>query len=640
MINPAYISKSSAQPRAGALLSFKLTFIENMKSIFFRGVLTALALMLCFGTAVAQKFAILSDIHVTPGNANEAKLKEAVAEINSSDVDYVIVSGDLTNEGSDEQLYNVKSILDGLTKTYYIIPGNHENNWSQSACKTFNDIWGTDRFVFTVGDLVVVGMNCGPFMKMGDGHIKQEDLIWLDQTLAEKAKPGMKVLSINHYPILDDLDNYRDYVEILKKYPVVTHQCGHYHRWRLYETDGINGLIVRALDMGKGDYGYTLLDVDLKSEWIHVYNKALGSGTVPMYAYKVNTDYYDGNPTEPAWSKTDKRFTVEKVYADNATIFTRVGLDDNNIYFGNSLGVCKALDKHTHKVKWEYQTAAMLYSRPAIDKKYVVLPTADRRLVWLDKRTGKEVYAFNADGPYVADGVIDNGILYQGGYKTFQAWNVAKHKLIWRYDSINNYCQAAPVVDGGDVIFGAWDTYLRSLNRKNGKLQWKWNNGKNVNLYSPGNVVPVVTADKVVIVAPDRVATAVGRTDGKQIWREKNENKVRESLGRSEDGKVAYGKTMDGDLVAMSTEGSNYKLLWKTDLGLGYEHAPCIVMEHNGFVYAGSRHGRLSIVDAASHQLVVSAPVGSSEVNGFEVDANGDVYCSLIEGTIFKITRK
>ena len=131
------------------------------------------------------RLAILSDVHVTPGNANEGKLREAVAEINATDVDAVMMTGDLTNEGSDEQLLNVKGILDGITHPLYVIPGNHENNWSQSACKTFNDLWGSDRFVFTVGNLVVVGMNCGPFMKMGDGHIKQEDLLWLDSTLKQ-----------------------------------------------------------------------------------------------------------------------------------------------------------------------------------------------------------------------------------------------------------------------------------------------------------------------------------------------------------------------------------------------------------------------------------------------------------------------
>ena len=75
--------------------------------------------VLCGIMLHAQKFAILSDIHVTPGNANETKLKAAVEEINSSDVDYVLITGDLTNEGSDEQLRNVKSIFDRITKPQY-----------------------------------------------------------------------------------------------------------------------------------------------------------------------------------------------------------------------------------------------------------------------------------------------------------------------------------------------------------------------------------------------------------------------------------------------------------------------------------------------------------------------------------------
>ncbi len=589
------------------------------------------------------KLAILSDVHVTPGNANEGKLREAVAEINAADVDAVMLTGDLTNEGSDEQLRNIKGILDAITHPFYIIPGNHENNWSQSACKTFNDLWGSDRFVFTVDNLVVVGMNCGPFMKMGDGHIKQEDLLWLDSTLNAMVKPGMRVLSVNHYPILDDLDNYRAYVDILKKYPVITHQCGHYHSWRLYETDGINGLMVRALDMGGGNYGYTLMTIDLDRQWIYVYNKVIGKEPQQMYAYHINLDYYTPQLPEIAFVPEFEyqqrlKFRINRVLADNASIFTRVGTDDKNLYFGNSLGYCKAVDKQTGDLRWQYKTDAMLFSRPAVSGKYVILPTSDKRLVWIDKQTGKAKWQYNADGPYVADGVVKDGVLYQGGFKTFQAWDVKRHRLLWHYDSINNYCQAAPVVDGNDVIFGAWDTNLRSINRRTGKLNWQWNNGKSANLYSPGNVVPVVTPERVIIVAPDRVTTAIDRRDGSQVWREKNDNKVRESLGRSADGNVSYAKTMDGELVAMST-GDRYEFLWKVDLGFGYEHAPCIVLEHDGFIYCGSRRGLLAVVDAATHQLVFTSKLGSSEFNGFEVDNNGDIYCSLIEGTIFRIAK-
>lgn len=595
------------------------------------------AIVLAMG-AHAQKFAILSDIHVTPGNANEAQLRKAVAEINASDADACIMTGDLTNEGSDEQLLNVKAIFDQVTKPFYVIPGNHESTWSQSACKTFCDLWGQDRFVFEMGDLLVVGMNCGPFMKMGDGHIKQEDLIWLDKTLSERVKPGTKVLSINHYPLLDDLDNYKDYVNVLRKYPVITHQSGHYHRWKQYETLGIMGVMVRALDMGKNDYGYTILNVDLKRDFIHVYNKRIGHDAELMYAYKTNTNF-DSFPVTSKEQTVPEGFSVKKLFADNATIFTRLGVDDKNVYFGNSLGYCKAIDKVTAQVKWEYKTGAMLFARPAVDKKYVVLPTADRRLVWLDKNTGKEVWAHNADGPYVADGEVRGGVLYQGGYKTFQAWDINKKKLKWEYTDINNYCQAAPVLYGADVIFGAWDTNLRSLNSVNGKLNWSWNNGNSANLLSPGNVVPAVNAEKVMVVAPDRVATAVDRKTGKQIWREKNENKVRESLGMSCDGKVAYAKTMDGELVAMSLEGNEYKLLWKVDMGMGYEHAPCIIIERDGYVYAGSRHGTLAVVDSKKHELVFTYSMGSSEVNGFDVDAQGNIYCSLIEGVVYKISR-
>ncbi len=584
------------------------------------------------------RLAILSDVHVTPGNANEGKLREAVAEINAAGVDAVMLTGDLTNEGSDEQLTNVKSILDGITHPLYVIPGNHENNWSQSACKTFNDLWGSDRFVFSVGNLLVVGMNCGPFMKMGDGHIKQEDLLWLDSTLTAMVKPGMRVLSVNHYPILDDLDNCRAYVDILKKYPVITHQCGHYHTWRLYETDGINGVMVRALDMGGGNYGYTLMTIDLDRNWIYVYNKVIGKDPEVMFSYRINLEYY--TPQLPQHDyQVPPQFSVQRVVADNASIFTRVGVDNKNLYFGNSLGYCKAVDKTTGALRWQYKTDAMLFSRPAVSDKYIILPTSDKRLVWLDKKSGKQRWEYAADGPYVADGIVRGGVLYQGGFKIFQAWDVKRHRLLWQYDSINNYCQAEPVLDGSDVIFGAWDTYLRCLDKHNGALRWQWNNGRNVNLYSPGNVVPVVTSERVVIVAPDRFTTALDRRNGQEQWREKNENKVRESLGQSADGKMAYAKTMDGELVAMGT-GDKYDFLWKVDLGFGYEHAPCIVLEHDGFIYCGSRRGMLAVVNAATHQLEFTYPLGSSEVNGFEVDERGDIYCSLIEGTIWRITRK
>ena len=587
-------------------------------------------------TVFATKIAILSDTHVTPGNPNSEKLAEAVDEINKSDNQIVVVSGDLTNEGSDVQLNYVKSILDKIQKPSYIIPGNHENNWSESACKTFNDLWGNDRFITEVDSLIIVGINCGPYMKMGDGHIKQEDLIWLNDTLTAKCTAGKRVLSINHYPILPDLDNYKDYIEVLNKFPVIGHICGHYHQFKYYKSCGIDALMCRALDMGKKDYGYTILEISADS--VKQFDKQIGKLPQLMNAYKINIQkeemadtaevQYDPYPT-----------VVKEIYQDNASIFTRVGLDEENIYFGNSLGYVKALNKETGKEIWKYKTNASQFSRPAVASNFVIVPTADKRLLWLDKKTGKLLKEVLTKGPFVADGVIMDNVLYQGGDKTFQAWNLKDNTLLWEYDSINNYCQAEPVIDGDDVIFGAWDTNLRCLDRKTGKLKWQWNNGKKANMLGPGNCIPVVTKEKVIIVAPDRYMTALDRKTGKEIWRS-NKYKVRESLGHSANNKVAYAKTMDGLIIAVSTEGNEFKPLWVVDAGFGYEHAPCGIVEKNGIVYAGSRNGKIIAIDAKKQKTLWDLKVGSSEVNGWEVDKKGNLYISLIEGAIWSITPK
>ncbi|MGN1245687.1 MAG: PQQ-binding-like beta-propeller repeat protein [Muribaculaceae bacterium] len=612
--------------------------MKLLHNICFRLFTAALVMLSVSINASAVKIAVLADVHVSPGSKNEAKLREAVAEINAGDAKLVIVAGDLSDEGSDIQLTNVKSILDGVSKPIYVIPGNHENNWSQSACKTFNDLWGNDRFVTETDSLVIVGINCGPYMKMGDGHIKQEDLSWLDKTLAERTRSGKRVLSVCHYPIMPDLDNCNDYVAVLQKYPIVSHICGHYHTFKYYKRGDINALMCRSLDMRNGNYGYSILDIDNDS--VRLFDKKLGIDPVKVIAYKVDVDIAPltiANADDS--SELPDNVKISLIHRDEASIFTRVGVDNDNIYFGNSLGYAKSVNIATGKVNWTYKTDASLFSRPAVAKNSVIIPTADKRLVWLNKKSGKTEFVWNANGPYVADGIIRGNILYQGGSKTFQAWDVKKHKLIWHFDSIFNYCQAEPAIDGKNIAFGAWDTYLRLLDTSNGKLLWKWNNGKNINLFSPGNCVPVITHDKVIIVAPDRYMTAIDRNSGRQIWRN-NDFKYRESLGVSADGKTAYAKTMDGEIVAVSTEGNEFKLLWKIDAELGYEHAPCLVVESKGIVFLGSLHGVVVAIDPVAQTTLWRYRLGNSQFNGWDIDAKGNLYTSLIEGTVWRISIK
>lgn len=588
----------------------------------------------------AQRIAVLSDIHVTPGNENDRQLRLAVEEINRGGFDYVVLNGDHSNEGSDVELANVKSIMDGITAPLAVLPGNHEDTWSQSATKTFVDIWGNDRFLATVGpdSLVIVGINCGPYMKMGDGHVKQEDLHWLRAELQKATEKGRRILSFNHYPLREnDLDNWREYVQLLQEFPVIGHINGHYHSWQEYRAGGIPAVMTRALDMRDGTYGYAIVEVT--PDWVLVYNKNVGQDKPePKFAFAtthVNKDVAD-HSTE--WTAPEG-FEVHKLWTDSASIFTRLGIDDERVYFGNSLGQARAIDKNTGAEQWSIPTGASLFGRPVPGAgRRVMVPTATGILL-VDRATGRVVKELpSKEGPYVADGITDpaTGHYLLGGYKRFERRR-SDGRSVWTYDSIFNYCQAAPVLDGNDLFFGAWDTNLRCLDARTGRLRWTWNNGRTANMLGPGNVVPVVTPERVYIVAPDRYMTAIDRTTGKTLWRD-NSHRYRESLGRSADGKRVYAKTMDGELVAVDATSPEFKELWTLDMGLGYDHAPCIVAESDGVVYAGSRRGILTAVDPSVPAVLWQLPIGVSEINGIDVDsATGDVYVSLIEGTIFKV---
>ena len=612
----------------------------------FRKLITPLLFSsLLFGAvqdADALKFTILSDIHVTPGNECEKQMMYAIDEINSNDSEFVVVSGDLSNEGSDVELYNVKRLFDLIKKPLYVLPGNHEDNWSQSALKTFNDIWNDDRFVFEKDNMVFIGINCGPYMKMGDGHIKQEDLIWLDSQLSKRVTPGKLVVSINHYPITKDLDNWQDYISILQKYPTIVHICGHYHTYKQYRSGDIDAVICRALDMRHSQLGYGYSTMDIKNDSVYLYDKQIGKAEKLRYSFKQVKKHPKYKYEKEAKNIIPANMDIKCVYRDSASIFTRVSIDKSNVYFGNSLGEVKAVNKNNGELVWKFKTRASLFSRPALTSKYIIIPTADKRIIWADKKTGRIIKENDSEGPYVADGVISSNHLYQGGYKKFECWDVNTGNRAWVNNELNNYCQAACVIDNNDVIFGAWDTYLRCLDKKTGKLKWKWNNGVNYNMLGPGNCVPVVNKERVFIVAPDRFMTVLDRQTGKQIWRTDFDKKyrVRESLGFSEDKKLIYAKTMDGQLLAVSATANEPKVEFVVDLTFGYEHTPCLVVEKDGIIYCGSKTGLLAAVDKQTKSLLWTYKLGTSALNGFEINQDGYVYASLIDGSIWKFKKK
>ena len=74
------------------------------------------------------KFVHLSDTHI--GSATGADdLRRTVKDINDNkEIQFVIITGDITEFGSDEEIKLAKQILDNLNKPWHIVPGNNDSN--------------------------------------------------------------------------------------------------------------------------------------------------------------------------------------------------------------------------------------------------------------------------------------------------------------------------------------------------------------------------------------------------------------------------------------------------------------------------------------------------------------------------------
>ena len=88
------------------------------------------AISFCYGQA-PLKFVHLSDTHI--GSLTGADdLRKTVQDINQdTSIQFIIISGDITEFGSDNEIQLAKQILDSFKKPWYIVPGNHDGNWSE-----------------------------------------------------------------------------------------------------------------------------------------------------------------------------------------------------------------------------------------------------------------------------------------------------------------------------------------------------------------------------------------------------------------------------------------------------------------------------------------------------------------------------
>ncbi len=622
-------------------------------------LMTLSAVLLMSGMAVrtvsAQekpiRFAFITDNHYSVGSTSIQNLRDCIDDINGLDsIDFVVLGGDLTDFGSDEEIAGVKSELDRLGRKYYVVAGNHDAKWSESGCNTFKNVFGYEQFEFEKDGWRFIGSGCGPDMRMAPALLPKESMVWL-----ENLEPGKKSIFFNHYPQDTSVLNYFDVTRILKEKGVRFEIGGHWHQNRALNYDGIPAVLGRSALAAGGVPGYNVFEI--KDDHISVSERRVYKHTTvqlpPWYELDLkplrDTVHYDahGIPDSYPWMRydvNDEYPCVKDIWSisDSGNIVAGFARSGDVAYYTTSSGSLRSISLKDGSRLWSRDFPGKIFSTPAVEGKYLVFGCTDGHIYAVNAKNGKEIWKVKAEKSVLASPVIFDGKVFIGASDgKFRALGLKDGSPVWTFSGVEGFVECRAFVDEDQVVFGSWGNTLYSLDTRTGDLQWTWKIKKSSRMLSPAAVWPVKSAGRIFVAVPDRRTYAIDAATGEEIF---HADGGRESVGLSEDGGTVYVKTMYGTAYAFRADvdfkGGELPLdlqLWRVKDRSGYEISPTPIVERRGTVMIPTDKGNLLALSAEDGSFLWAHKYSVALVNPLEVwEDKGRTFilASTMDGTV------
>jgi outer membrane protein assembly factor BamB/Icc-related predicted phosphoesterase len=585
------------------------------------------------------RFAHVTDTHVG-GSTGAEDLLQTVEDINQlTDVDFMILSGDVTEFGSEEELIEAKSIFSKLTKPCYVTPGNHDSKWSESGNNDFVRIFGAEGFSFEKNGFLFIGTASGPNMRMAPGLVPREQMVFLDSTLVNMKNPDQPIIFVNHYPLDESLSNWYEVIDLLKTRNIQVSLLGHGHNNKLFNFEGIPGVMGRSNLRAKNEIGgYNIVTVT--KDTIFYAERTPGVETKPVWC-KIPVVLKKFSQDTAKWARPD--FSINAKYPqikekwqfqDKSDIGTGIAFSGKIAVYANAGGEIVAVNKNSGKTIWRFQTSGKIYSTPAIGSNLVVCASTDQNIYCLNLKSGKVVWKLTSKRPIVASPVIDRETVFIGSSEgVFRAIDLKSGMLKWQFDQVKNFVESKPLVYEGVVYFGSWGNAFYALDQLSGKLLWKREKYAN-RMLSPAAVWPVAANGKVFFVAPDRRMTALDAKTGAEIW-DSGQYSCRESIGISKDGKLVYIKNMtEGNFLAFSTSAKEQSLVWDCPADLGYEIAPSPITENEKLIFVPTTNGTVVAIDKITHQVAWKYKLSNALINAIQPVGENRILVTILDGRV------
>jgi len=184
-----------------------------------------------------NSFIQISDCHIDDeknvwGTDSQNNLNSIVKSISTRNYNALIISGDLTHNGTESSYSLFKKIIKPISSNLYILPGNHDNKLNLSLA--FSEYYLTK---LTIADWEIISIDSVQDNKTS-GFIKKNELELITAKILSSTKKFI-VLCLHHPPVsmesnwddkksLENSDNFFNTIDKFSKIKAVI--WGHAHQ--------------------------------------------------------------------------------------------------------------------------------------------------------------------------------------------------------------------------------------------------------------------------------------------------------------------------------------------------------------------------------------------------------------------------
>jgi 3',5'-cyclic AMP phosphodiesterase CpdA len=222
------------------------------------------------GKEKGLRIAHISDIHVGSFHFVSNLLNRAIVEINEMDPDFVMVTGDLTNEGFRQQYSAVRAYLNNVEcERMSVIPGNHDSR--NVGYVHFEDFFGSRNNAEYLPGVTVVALDSSQ-PDLNEGRLGRQNYRWMAEKFSNPD--DFKIVALHHHLLplpgagreRNIIEDAGDFLQLLVEQGVDLVLSGHKHVPHVWHFENLyvaNAGTVSSLRVrGYARPCYEIVDID------------------------------------------------------------------------------------------------------------------------------------------------------------------------------------------------------------------------------------------------------------------------------------------------------------------------------------------------------------------------------------------